>query len=182
MEEFQFPIERSSAMKLLGQFWTGIIPGQILIGALIFISLLFMGNQQFNLISIIIFFLIFLPFIIVIHQRFVNKGRRLMVSSCSIRFDTDEMKFEFTSGFPNTMKPELQEVIIQDKNRDVTIKGDSVGGYHLRLGNVKDIRAIRLGLWFDKEDAVNGANKLVNLTNGQLYDESNESEKDDSSN
>ena len=171
MEELHFPIQRTTAMRLLGQFWTGIIPGQIIVGVLIFIGLFFLGNQEFSLISLIIFFLLFLPFALIIHQRFVKKGKRLMTEWCDIRFFTEEMRIEYSSGFPNTMKPDRQNILVTDNNKDITIKGDNVAGYHLRLGIEAKIDATRFGLWFNVQDAENAAIKLAALTKGKIVNE-----------
>lgn len=164
--ELSFPLERSSAMRILGIMWTGSFSGQIIVSALLLIGLLFMGNQDFNLLSISFFIGFTLPLSILIHKRVVSKGKKLMRPWCDIKFENNILYYR--SGFPNTMDPNWQEVVVTNDNRDVKIKGSEVGGYHLRLSGSA---VIRLGLWERWEDARENAEKLVKFTKGHISEQ-----------
>lgn len=169
--EYSFPLERSSAMKFLGGLWTGSFSGQILVSTLLFIGVLFMGNQKFNLLSISFFIGFIMPIVYLMHTRIVKKGKKLMKPWCDVKIENNILNFR--TGFPNTTIPGWQEVTLDEENRDFVIKGNQVGGYHLRLSGDE---IIRLGLWMNLEDARKAANDLSVLTKGNVTENTTDHE------
>ena len=67
------------------------------------------------------------------------------------------------------MNPDWQILSINDKNRDIEIKGDDLGGYYIKLNNNDDDKEdIRLGLWIDLIDAEENAKILQKDLGGNL--------------
>ena len=107
----------------------------------------------------------------VIYNRLVKRGKKLMGNICVviISIDNDMTKIKFKSGFPNTMNPDWQTLSLSEKNRDIKIKGDDLGGYYIKLNNDdNDDKDIRLGLWIDLIDAEDNAKKLQKDLGGNL--------------
>ncbi|MCE7734734.1 MAG: hypothetical protein GPJ54_07660 [Candidatus Heimdallarchaeota archaeon] len=169
--EFSFPLERSPAMKILGGLWTGSFSGQVLVGVLLFIGILFMGNQSFNLLSISFFIGFIMPIVYLMHTRIVKTGKKLMKPWCDVKIENNILNFR--TGFPNTTIPGWQEVTLDKKNRDFIIKGNQVGGYHLRLSGDE---IIRLGLWMNLDHARKAANDLSVLTKGNVTENTTDDE------
>ena len=157
MEELEFPIERTKPMQLLGNLWTGNILGQVLVGVLIIIAIILMNAWDFALISIIFTVIFIIPMILLIHKSMVSKSKKLMRTSCNLQFEGDELQFR--SGFPNTMETKWQSVSITDENKHILLTGSETGGIHIKLSG-DDKKVIRLGLWVDLEEAMNGAKLL----------------------
>lgn len=178
MDKLTFPLERSSAMRLMGILWTGSVSGQILVGSLLLIGVLFMGKLGFSPLSIIFFIIFIVPMALILHHRLVRKGKHLMVPWCEIELNGDELRFQ--TGFPNTMNPKIQLVTITDKNRDILLKGGEDTGYQLQLSG-DTFPVIKLGLWINFEDAEKSANDLKKLLKGKILDKSrkNVSETED---
>jgi hypothetical protein len=161
--ELSFPLERTPAMKVLGSLWTGSFSGQVIVSALFLIGLLFMANQDFNVLSISFFIGFILPICYLIHTRVVRRGKKLMKPWCDIKVEGNILHYR--TGFPNTTIPGWQNVTLDKSNRDLILRGNEVGGYHLRLsGEV----VVRLGLWLDIEQARSSALNLSKLTQGQV--------------
>ena len=169
--EFSFPLERSQAMKFLGGLWTGSFSGQILVSTLLFIGVLFMGNQRFNLLSISFFIGFIMPIVYLMHTRIVKKGKKLMKPWCDVKIENDVLNFR--TGFPNTTISGWQELKLDKNNRDFVIKGNQIGGYHLRLSG--DV-IVRLGLWMNIEEARQAANDLSVLTKGTVTENTTDDE------
>ncbi len=55
-----------------------------------------------------------------------------------VSLENNMTKLKFKSGFPNTMNPDWQVLSINDKNKDIEIKGDDLGGYYIKLNNNDD--------------------------------------------
>lgn len=164
-----FPLERTSAMRFLGIMWTGYASGQILVSILLLIGVLFLGNQKFSFLSIFFFVGFILPVSIYLHRRMVSKGRKLMRKWCDIKYKDNLLYFK--TGFPNTMNPEWQSIKIEEveeENQKIILKGEEVGGYHLRI-NHDDV--YRFGLWLNFEDANSSARELAKLLNWQIVNE-----------
>lgn len=182
-EEMSFPLERSPAMRILGGILTGKLSGQIIVAVLLIIGVAFMGGLQFAPISIIFFFVFFVPVSIMVHLRIISKGKKLMGGWCDIRYYTESKTLEYRTGFPNTMQPEWQEAEITEEIENIHIIGGEVGGYQLRLGEPEDkAEAIRLGLWVKLDDVKEAAEKLANLWNGEIFidiTEQKENEQDE---
>ena len=169
--EFSFPLERSPAMKVLGSLWTGSLPVQILVSALLLIGILFLGNQGFNILSISFFIGFIIPLTYLMHTRIVRRGKILMKPWCDVKIENDILNFR--TGFPNTTIPGWQEITLDKENRDFVIRGNQVGGYHLRLSG-KEV--IRLGLWMNLDEARKAANDLVALTSGNVTEDTSDEE------
>ncbi|MCH8906469.1 MAG: hypothetical protein IH840_05200 [Candidatus Heimdallarchaeota archaeon] len=165
MSELTFPLERSPAMKILGNLWTGKISGQILVLVLLAIGVAFLGNQGFNFLSIFFVLGFILPTAYWIHKRVVTKGKRLMGGWCDVKVQKNTLSYK--TGFPNTMNPEWQELTLTKKNRNIIIRGGEVGGYHLRIGGT-DKNPLRLGLWVNLENAREGGQQLADLLGGKV--------------
>jgi hypothetical protein len=148
--------------------WTGTFMGQLLVGILIVIGLLFLSSQDFTPISILFSVFFLLPMAVSIHMRLVSKGKRLMRNWCDVKLFPESMSIQVLSGYPNTMIHGWKDIPITDDNKDVVIIGGEVSGYQLRLGNeaVKD--AVRLGLWLELEDAKAAAEQMISFTGGTV--------------
>ncbi|MHA2252111.1 MAG: hypothetical protein ACXAD7_17230 [Candidatus Kariarchaeaceae archaeon] len=166
MKELSFPLERSPSMQLLGKIWTGSISGQVLVGALLLIGVYFMGMEEFNIISIAFFIGFILPVSYILHKRLVRKGKKLMHPWCDIQYEKNNISFK--TGFPNTMNPEWQTVKITKENKNITIKGGELSGYHLKLGGTPPVR---LGLWMNLSDAKESAKELASLLGGDVTED-----------
>ena len=170
-QRHEFDIERTTPMNILGHIMTGSISGIIIVSVLLFIGILFLSNQNFSPISIIYFSIFILPMGFIIYNRLVKRGKKLMGDICFvvISLENDIKKLKFKSGFPNTMNPNWQILSIDDKNRDLEIKGDDLGGYYIKLNNNDNQNEdIRLGLWIDLIDAEENAKKLQKDLGGNL--------------
>ena len=170
-QRLEFDIERTTPMNILGHIMTGSISGIIIVSVLLLIGILFLSNQNFSPISIIYFSVFILPMGFVIYNRLVKRGKKLMGNICVviISIDNDMTKIKFKSGFPNTMNPDWQTLSLSEKNRDIKIKGDDLGGYYIKLNNDdNDDKDIRLGLWIDLIDAEDNAKKLQKDLGGNL--------------
>ncbi|OLS20087.1 MAG: hypothetical protein HeimC2_38880 [Candidatus Heimdallarchaeota archaeon LC_2] len=172
--EFSFQLERSPSMRVLGSLWTGSFSGQILVGALFTIGLVFMTSQKFNILSISFFIGFIFPMLYLMHTRIVRKGKELMKPWCNIKIENKILHYK--TGFPNTMEIGWQEISINVETQNFTIKGSEVGGYHLRLSGSE---IVRLGLWLNLSDAQEAASRLANLTGG-VVSEDIKMEKDNS--
>ena len=168
MEEIVFPIERSAPMRVLGNLWTGIALGYLLVTSMIIISVYFMKQLNFSIASLFVFFVLFLPIGIFIHVRLVVRGQKLMKPLCKISFDSEKRVLYFQTGFPNTMNPRPQKMEINSDNQDLTVKGTELGGYQIWVGPKQGIEATRLGLWLDLQDAIESATKLSKLVGGKV--------------
>ncbi|MHA2098480.1 MAG: hypothetical protein ACW99A_07320 [Candidatus Kariarchaeaceae archaeon] len=164
--ELSFHLERTPAMKFLGSLWTGSFSGQVIVSALFLIGLFFMANQKFNILSISFFIGFTLPICYLLHTRIVRRGKKLMKTWCDIKVENETLHFR--TGFPNTTIPGWQEVTLDTENRDLIIKGNEVGGYHLRLSGET---IVRLGLWLDLEQARSSAAILSELTKGSVSEQ-----------
>ncbi|MCY3414690.1 MAG: hypothetical protein INQ03_23775 [Candidatus Heimdallarchaeota archaeon] len=178
MEEIQFPLERYPAMTWLGYLMTGAISGRILVSALLVIGGVFMVNVGFAPISFIFFIIFVLPMAIVFQKRLVIRSKKLMSTVCEILVNDSMLSYK--TGFPNTMQPEWQEVKITDKNKNILIKGsadkDKNSGYFLQLsGNAYP--EIKLGLWYELEDAWEAAKQLQRVLRGEITQDLKVSEK-----
>ncbi len=171
-DEIIFPIERTPAMRLMGHIWTGYISGEILVGILIATSLLAMGKSNFSIISIIYTIVFIIPLILFIHFRMVRKGKKLMRDYTLIQFDGEILSY--ITGFPNTTDPNWQNMVVDDKHRDIEIRGADGIGFHLRIGVDKPVR---LGLWIDINDARKGAEKLNKWLKGSITEKNNTTRK-----
>lgn len=82
---------------------------------------------------------------------------------CQVRYDEKTNALTFRTGFPNTNDPTWQQIIIDDKVLGIEIRGNEIGGYHMRL-LVKEERGIedivRLGLFLDLDEIEQEAEKL----------------------
>jgi hypothetical protein len=112
-----------------------------------------------------------MPIVYLMHTRIVKKGKKLMKPWCDVKIENNILNFR--TGFPNTTIPGWQEVTLDEENRDFVIKGNQVGGYHLRLSGDE---IIRLGLWMNLEDARKAANDLSVLTKGNVTENTTDHE------
>lgn len=168
--EKSFPLQRTPTMKVLGRIWTGTLFGQIMVIALLLIGLIFMGNQDFNLLSILFSLLFLFPISAFIHIKVVRRGQKLMMEECLIKFDSENRILEYKTGFPNTMDPNWQQTKLGKEHDKVYLKGDELGGYHLRVGEIRGKDTIRLGLWFSKEDAVADGTSFADMIKAKIID------------
>ncbi len=167
MEELEFPIERTKPMKLLGNLWTGNVLGQVLVGVLIVVAIVLMNAWDFALISVIFTLVFIIPMVLLIHKNMVSKSKKLMRTTCDLQFENDTLQFR--SAFPNTMDTKWQSVTIDDENKNILLVGSETGGIHIKLsGDSKKV--IRLGLWIEFEEAMNGAKMLQKWLKGDISD------------
>lgn len=173
MEELVFPIERNSAMHRLGILMTGAVSGRILVSALLLIGIAFMGTQGFSPISIMFFIVFIGPMSVLVHKRLVKRGKLLMRELCTLKIDGENITY--WTGYPNSMNPYPINLTIDDKNKDIVIKGELDTGYHLRLtGNAYP--PTMFGLWYDLEEARKAAEMLKKYTKGAITEELNDIE------
>ena len=182
-------IELARSLRLYGELTTFRVPGLIVNGALIIISLTLLINFSITLIILIaqgIFVLIFLY----IQFGLINKATRAMRKSCKFVLKDDQIKI--TVGFPHNFDHTTTIV----KKEDITqlqVKGNSLFGYYVEFFQVsveKELERIskisvkqrirrgikkpysaRFGLWRSPEDAIEHATKLSKLMNLQVVED-----------
>lgn len=169
--QFTVYMERSAAVRILGELLTFRIPAVIINMILIVISISLLVETGLSLISILAVLLVFAPMFFMFQFRYIARGGRALKRQNTITLNGKDIIL--SAGFPHFTTYETRKIPV-NQLLSIQIKGDEVLGYYVQLNDKETrekyqeveelpagrrarekhkIRPLRFGLWQDLNEA-----------------------------
>ncbi len=163
---YALKLERTPAMTLAGGILTNYYLGLIIVVFLVFLSVFFVIDTNFSLLSLLFLLVFTLPVFTFTHFRLVMRGKRAMKGICEIYIDDEQIIYE--SGYPNVLRPG-KRTFPKKEIKQLSVKGNPLFGYFIQVQKHVSNTApnprekggfINWGLWREPSSAINIANDL----------------------
>ena len=127
---FEVYLERSPAMRILGEMVTFRFPAFIINAVILAATVTLLFESGFSLLSIMVSVLIFIPMFLFIQLRFINRGSYLLKRQAILTLDTDEIRL--LVGYPLSL--EFKEKRVDRSDIDaIVLRGDPTFGFYIEF-------------------------------------------------